>query len=89
MPTTSGFPHPVYAARVLSPNFEQTKAYLVSPMLAASRAHTVMLVRQGILDREQGAIVVVRPDQYVANALPLDAHDELGRFFAAFLLDRQ
>jgi phenol 2-monooxygenase len=41
------------------------------------------------IDREQGAIVVVRPDQYVANVLPLDAHDELSRFFAAFLLDRQ
>ena len=40
------------------------------------------------IDRERGAIVVVRPDQYVANVLPLDAHDELGAFFAAFLLDR-
>jgi phenol 2-monooxygenase len=40
------------------------------------------------IDREQGAMVVVRPDQYVANVLPLDAHDELGAFFAAFLLDR-
>jgi len=41
------------------------------------------------VDRERGAIVVVRPDQYVANVLPLDAHDELGRFFAGFLLDRR
>ena len=32
---------------------------------------------------EQGAIVVVRPDQYVAAVLPLDATDELGQFFAA------
>ena len=39
------------------------------------------------IDRERGAIVVVRPDQYVANVLPLDAHDELGAFFGAFLLD--
>ena len=29
-----------------------------------------------------GAIVVVRPDQYVANVLPLDATVELGAFFA-------
>ncbi|GAA1887720.1 FAD-dependent monooxygenase [Paeniglutamicibacter psychrophenolicus] len=29
-----------------------------------------------------GAIVVVRPDQYVANVLPLDATAELGAFFA-------
>jgi phenol 2-monooxygenase len=41
------------------------------------------------IDREQGAMIVVRPDQYVASVLPLDAHDELADFFAAFLLDRQ
>ncbi|SDL10579.1 FAD-binding monooxygenase [Tessaracoccus oleiagri] len=29
-----------------------------------------------------GAIVVVRPDQYVAHVLPLDATDELARFFS-------
>jgi phenol 2-monooxygenase (NADPH) len=40
------------------------------------------------IDREQGAMVVVRPDQYVSNVLPLHAHDELAAFFATFLLDR-
>ena len=40
------------------------------------------------IDRRQGAIVVVRPDQYVANVLPLDAHGELAAFFGQFLLDR-
>ena len=39
------------------------------------------------IDREQGALVVVRPDQYVATVLPLDAHDELSAFFGQFLLD--
>ncbi|GAA5225771.1 FAD-binding monooxygenase [Paeniglutamicibacter antarcticus] len=29
-----------------------------------------------------GVVVVVRPDQYVANVLPLDATEELGDFFA-------
>ena len=38
------------------------------------------------VDRARGALVVVRPDQYVANVLPLDAHDELACFFAGFLL---
>ena len=33
-----------------------------------------------------GAIVVVRPDQYVAHVLPLSAHAELARFFAPILL---
>jgi phenol 2-monooxygenase len=37
------------------------------------------------VDRERGAMVVVRPDQYVANVLPLDAHDALGGFFEGFL----
>ena len=38
--------------------------------------------------RAQGALVIVRPDQYVANVLPLDAHAELAAFFGQFLLDR-
>jgi phenol 2-monooxygenase len=41
------------------------------------------------IDREVGAMVIVRPDQYVSNVLPLDAHDELAAFFGQFLLDRQ
>ena len=47
-----------------------------------------VFVLRGI-DRAHGAMVVVRPDQYVANVLPLDAHDELAAFFAAFMLDRR
>ncbi|MDO2934496.1 FAD-binding monooxygenase [Paeniglutamicibacter sulfureus] len=37
------------------------------------------------IDRELGAIVVVRPDQYVAHVLPLDAHAELAAFFAGIM----
>ncbi|MFM7025117.1 MAG: FAD-dependent monooxygenase, partial [Limnohabitans sp.] len=37
------------------------------------------------IDREQGCLIVVRPDQYVANVLPLDAHGELSTFFAGVL----
>ncbi|PMS38880.1 phenol 2-monooxygenase [Trinickia symbiotica] len=33
------------------------------------------------IDRERGALVVVRPDQYVAHILPLDAYAELTAFF--------
>jgi phenol 2-monooxygenase len=40
------------------------------------------------IDRERGALVVVRPDQFVANVLPLEAHDELAAFFGRFLIDR-
>lgn len=38
------------------------------------------------IDRAQGALVVVRPDQYIAHVLPLDAHEALGSFFAGFML---
>ncbi|CAN7538857.1 FAD-dependent monooxygenase [Microbacterium foliorum] len=34
-----------------------------------------------------GAIVVVRPDQYVAHVLPLSAHGELTDFFAGVLVE--
>jgi phenol 2-monooxygenase len=39
------------------------------------------------VDREAGCMVVVRPDQYVAHVLPLDAHDALTGFFDRMLLD--
>jgi phenol 2-monooxygenase (NADPH) len=37
------------------------------------------------IDRGSGALVVVRPDQYVALTLPLDGYDELDEFFARFM----
>ncbi|MDO9435238.1 FAD-binding monooxygenase [Hydrogenophaga sp.] len=37
------------------------------------------------IDKVQGALVVVRPDQYIAQVLPLDAHAELASFFAGFM----
>ena len=38
------------------------------------------------IDREQGCLVVVRPDQYIAHVLPLDAVNALGAFFDGFML---
>lgn len=40
------------------------------------------------IDRKQGALVVVRPDQHVGHVLPLTATDELASFFAAILTER-
>ena len=37
------------------------------------------------IHRERGCLIVVRPDQYVAHVLPLDARDELSAFFAGVL----
>lgn len=35
------------------------------------------------IDRQQGCMIVVRPDQYVAQILPLDSYQALADFFAA------
>ena len=38
------------------------------------------------VDRARGCIVAVRPDQYVANILPLDGYGEIAAFFDRFML---
>jgi len=37
------------------------------------------------IDRDGGCMVVVRPDQYVANVLPLTAYTELASLFNTFM----
>jgi len=37
------------------------------------------------IDRAKGCIVIVRPDQYITEILPLDAHGELSEFFERVL----
>lgn len=39
------------------------------------------------IDRARGALIVVRPDQYIANVLPLTAFDELAAFFDRIFVD--
>jgi phenol 2-monooxygenase len=41
------------------------------------------------VNRETGCMVVVRPDQYVSDVLPLDAHEALAGFFAGILIDAE
>jgi phenol 2-monooxygenase len=38
------------------------------------------------IDRARGCMVVVRPDQFVAQVLPLDGHAQLTAYFDAFML---
>ncbi|WP_373049985.1 FAD-binding monooxygenase [Thalassovita aquimarina] len=38
------------------------------------------------IDRDQGCMIVVRPDQYVAHVLPLDGYVELSEFFDGVML---
>ncbi len=41
------------------------------------------------VNRAMGCMVVVRPDQYIGNVLPLDAHAELAAYFTRFMLPQQ
>ena len=38
------------------------------------------------VNKEAGCLVVVRPDQYVAQVMPLSEHAALTNFFASFML---
>jgi len=40
------------------------------------------------IDRLNGCIVIVRPDQYVSHVLPLKTHDALSAFFDGFMIDQ-
>ncbi|WP_395397417.1 FAD-binding monooxygenase [Novosphingobium sp. BL-8A] len=40
------------------------------------------------VDRENGCVVVVRPDQYIGQVLPLDAHADLAAYFAGILKEQ-
>ena len=41
---------------------------------------------QRSIDRSSGCMVVVRPDQHIANILPLNPYDELAVFFDKFMI---
>jgi len=38
------------------------------------------------IDRSSGTMVIVRPDQHIANILPLTAHEKLAEFFEEFMI---
>jgi argininosuccinate lyase len=52
------FPHPLYAEHVLKPSFADARAWLFDLMIAANKAHVVMLTEQGILSTEDGAALL-------------------------------
>ena len=47
--------------------------------------HDAIFTLRGI-DRERGCMVMVRPDQYVADVLPLDRFEQLAAFFDGFMM---
>ena len=52
------FPHPLYDKYVLQPYFADAERYYYAPMLAANRAHAVMLCRCGIITHENAAALL-------------------------------
>jgi len=38
------------------------------------------------INREQGCMVIVRPDQHIGNILALDEHEKLAEFFDTFMI---
>jgi phenol 2-monooxygenase len=50
----------------------------------ANGVHDVFTARG--IDRSQGCMVIVRPDQHIAHILALDAHEELANFFDNFMI---
>ncbi|GAA0680305.1 FAD-binding monooxygenase [Marinobacterium maritimum] len=41
------------------------------------------------IDRSAGCVVVVRPDQHIANILPVSAHEALTKFFEVFMIEQK
>jgi argininosuccinate lyase len=50
--TAQFFPHPVYEQYVLQPYFKDALKYYYRPILAANKAHAVMLYKTGIIELE-------------------------------------
>ena len=60
------FPHPLYDKYVLQPYFADAERYYHAPMLAANRAHAVMLCRCGIITHENAAALLSALDEVEA-----------------------
>lgn len=52
------FPHPIYEQYVLQPYFRDAVKYYYGPILAANKAHAVMLYRSGIIDLENATALL-------------------------------
>ncbi len=85
----SVFPNPVYKETVLRPLFDGAKTHHVDGFRRIDRAHLVMLVETGILDRDQAAQIAVALeaiDQEI-NPAELTYTGEVEDFF--FLIEKE
>ncbi|MGO1183817.1 MAG: FAD-dependent monooxygenase [Micrococcaceae bacterium] len=65
---------------------ESTNGFLLGDIPGLNVTEDIYSLRD--IDRDAGAVVVVRPDQYVAQVLPLDDESALNDYFAGFLLEQ-
>lgn len=65
----SAFPHPLYERYVLKPFFADAGTYYYAPMLAANKAHTVMLYRTGIISELNAGALLSALQQVEAEGL--------------------
>jgi 3-hydroxybenzoate 4-monooxygenase len=70
---------------LLRPQKGKYQLYDLEKVFAANHSSGDDIFAMRGIDRAHGALVVVRPDQYVAHVLPLDAHLELAQFFDGFM----
>ncbi|NLX10009.1 MAG: argininosuccinate lyase [Chloroflexi bacterium] len=78
--TGRAFPHPVYEQYVLQPFFRDALTYYYQPILAANKAHAVMLYRSGIIDHANAralldALHAIETDEQGATAYQSGVED--------------
>ncbi len=66
---TYTFPHPAYSKHVLQPAYRTASEQLYQPMLAANRAHVVMLSRQNIMSAQNAQALLKALAQVEAEGL--------------------
>ena len=69
MSTSSSFPHPIYRDHVLIPAYEGASAHLFEPMLAANKAHAIMLAKQQIISAENARAILNAIDEIEAAGI--------------------
>jgi len=63
------FPHPLYEKYVLQPFYRDAEVYYYQPMLAANRAHVVMLQKVGVLSLKNARALLSALNQVEADGL--------------------
>jgi phenol 2-monooxygenase len=64
---------------------EQTNGQLLGSIPGLDATQDIYQLRG--IDRTKGAVVIVRPDQYIGHVLPLDDFEAFDQYFATYLID--